>query len=95
MDKIDAAYFMICEPKVTMERELRIAISQKLGETTNPKTVETLVKRYKTAYKILSPKFKQLHLIDTTNLNEQIMIEVIATKTLNILEQKTILKSAP
>jgi len=28
-------------------------------------------------------------LIDTTNVNEQNMIEVIATKTLEILEQKT------
>jgi len=89
VDKIDASYFMTCDAKEAMRRELRIALSQKLGETTNPKTVETLVARYRSAYQILSPHHKQLHLIDTTNVNEQNMIEVIATKTLEILEQKT------
>ena len=89
IDKIDAAYFMTCEPKVAMDRELRIALSQKLGETTNPKTVRTLVARYKSAYEILSPRYQQLHLIDTTSLGETEMIEKIATKTLDILEKKS------
>lgn len=87
-DKIDIAYFMVCEPEIAMERELRIALSQKLGETTNPKTVETLVKRYKKSFDILSPSYKQLSLIDTTLIDEQTMVETIATKTLDILEQK-------
>ncbi|KKT59198.1 hypothetical protein A3G55_01240 [Candidatus Giovannonibacteria bacterium RIFCSPLOWO2_12_FULL_44_25] len=89
VDKIDAAYFMICDPKVAMERELRIALSQKLGETTNPKTVRTLVVRYKSAYKILSPKNQQLQLINTTRLTETEMVETIATNILDILEQKS------
>ncbi|HBA52310.1 TPA: hypothetical protein DCY68_00685 [Candidatus Azambacteria bacterium] len=88
-DKIDAAYFMVCDSKLAMERELRIALSRKLGETTNPKTVDILVRRYKNAYNILSPQFPQLQLIDTTTLNEQEMIKNIAVKTLQILEQKT------
>ncbi|MDO8676691.1 MAG: hypothetical protein Q7K16_03535 [Candidatus Azambacteria bacterium] len=89
MDKIDAAYFMVCDSQEAMKRELRIALSRKLGETSNPKTIETLVSRYRSAYQILSPHYKQLHLIDTTNVDEQSMVEVIATKTLEILEQKT------
>lgn len=89
IDKIDAAYFMVCDPKVAMERELRIALSQKLGETTNPKTVKTLVERYKSAYKFLSPKHHQLHLVDTTNLSETEMVEKIATNILDILEKKS------
>lgn len=87
-DKIDAAYFMVCEPEEALERELRIALSQKLGETTNPATIKTLVERYKSAYETLSPKYQQLHLIDTTNINEQTMVEVIAREILNIFEKK-------
>ncbi|MDO8575044.1 MAG: hypothetical protein Q7R61_02100 [bacterium] len=87
-DKIDAAYFMICDPEEALKRELRIALSQKLGETTNPATIKTLVKRYKSAYKILSPEYKQLRLMDTTRVAEQVMIETIAREILNVFEKK-------
>jgi len=87
-DKIDAAYFMTCDPKEALKRELRIALSQKLGKTTNPATIKTLVGRYKSAYKVLSPKYKQLHLMDTTRIDEQIMVEVIAREILNVFEKK-------
>ncbi len=88
MDKIDAAYFMVCNPEVAMQREQRIALSQKLGETTNPKTIHSLIGRYRAAHVELSPRFKQLQLIDTTQMGEQEMVEVMAKKTLDILEQK-------
>lgn len=88
IDKIDIAYFMICDPKIAMERELRIALTQKLGETTNPKTVETLVNRYKKAYDILSPKHKQLNLLDTTKMKEHKMVEMIAEQVLDTLQKK-------
>lgn len=87
-DKIDAAYFMICDPEEAMRRELRISLSQKLGETTNPATIRTLVERYKSAYEILFPKHSQIRLIDTTHINEQTMIEIIAQETLNTFEKK-------
>jgi len=87
-DKIDAAYFMICDSKEAARRELRIALSQKLGETTNSKTVETLVARYRSAYEILSPEYKQLRLMDTTRIDEQVMVETIAREILNIFEKK-------
>lgn len=87
-DKIDAAYFMICDPEEALKRELRIALSQKLGETTNPETIKTLVKRYKSAYEILSPEYKQLRLMDTTGVGEQVMIETIAREILNVFEKK-------
>ncbi|MBI2635196.1 MAG: hypothetical protein HYW79_01475 [Parcubacteria group bacterium] len=89
INKIDAAYFLICDPEVAMKRELRIALSQKLGDTTNPKTIETLVSRYRSAFEILSPEYKQLRLMDTTNIDEQVMIETIAQEILNIFEKKT------
>lgn len=87
-DKIDAAYFMVCDPDEALRRELRIALSQKLGETTNPETIKTLVKRYKSAHEILSPQYKQLRLMDTTDINEQLMVETIAMQILEIFEQK-------
>ena len=89
IDKIDAAYFMVCSSQEAMRREMRIALSQKLGETTNPKTIEKMAARYRSAYEILSPRHKQLYLIDTTDLDEQKMVEMIAAKTLEIFEQKT------
>lgn len=88
VDKVDASYFMTCDKEEAMRRELRIALSQKLGETTNPKTIETLVTRYRSTYEILSPRHKQLHLVDTTHLNEHIMVETIAQEVLNIFEKK-------
>jgi thymidylate kinase len=89
MPHIDVAYFMICDPRIAMERELRIALSDKLGETTNPETVTRLVGRYKAAYQTLSPTNPQLHLIDTTAMTEQEMVEFVGQKTLDILESKT------
>lgn len=88
MDKIDAAYFMVCNPEIAMQREQRIALSDKLGETTNPKTIHALIGRYRTAHTELAPRFRQLQLIDTTGLSEQEMVEMLAKKTLDVLEQK-------
>lgn len=93
VDKIDVAVFMLCGPEEAMKRELRIALSSKLGETTNPKTIETLVERYQRAYIALSPRYPQLHLFDTTNLAEGVMVETIVMHIFDVLEQKT--KSGP
>jgi len=90
VDKIDVAYFMVCDPTTAMKRELRIALSEKLGETTNPQTIKTLVERYKSAYETLSPLHPQLNLIDTTEWDEKTMIEHIANHALNTLEQKAL-----
>ncbi len=89
LDRIDLAYFMISDPSVAMDREMRIALSTKLGETSNPKTIETLVDRYKAAYKRLSPDHPQLKLLDTTSMNEQTMVKLIADQVLNALVEKT------
>jgi thymidylate kinase len=88
-DKIDAAYFFVCDPEVAMEREMRIALSKKMGETTNPETIRTLVNRYKRAYELLRPEHIQLVLMDTTHMDEQAMVEETAYHALSILEKKT------
>lgn len=88
-DKIDAAIFMVCDPKEAMKREMRLSMSQKVGETTNPKTVESLVNRYKAAYQLLSPKYKQVVMFDTTNLDEETMVQTITNKVVDMLIAKT------
>jgi len=92
---VDIAYIMVCDPETAIAREHRIALSHKLGETTNPKTLQALVRRYKDTYKVLSPKYPQLHLIDTTHLDEESMVEIVATKTLDILEHSIQTQSHP
>lgn len=87
-DKIDLAYFMVCDPEEAVKRELRVALSQKLGETTNAKTVTTLVARYRSTYESLSPEYTQIRLMDTTRISEQVMVETIAREVLNIFEKK-------
>lgn len=89
INSIDVAYFMVAESKAAMKRELKIALSSKLGETTNPKTVRTLVQRYRNAYKELFPEYPQLRLLDTTRLDEKAMVGKIARDVLQTLEQKS------
>jgi thymidylate kinase len=86
--EIDAAYFMVANPEVAMSRELRIASSKKMGETTNPQSIATLVERYTRAYERLSPQYPQLHFLDTSNLSEQEMIDRITAEVFEILKQK-------
>jgi len=88
VDMIDKAYFMICDPEVAMDREHRIALSRKLGETTNMETIRALVSRYQEAFRILSPQYTQLTLINTTNLDEITMVESVAEDVLKALEAK-------
>lgn len=86
--EIDIAYFLICDPEETMRRELRIALSHKLGETTNPEMVKKLINRYKSAYEVLGPENPNLHLIDTSVLGEQDMVSTIAKHALEVLTKK-------
>lgn len=88
IDKIDLCYFMICDPEKSIERNKKIALSDKFGETSNPATITTLVERYKKAYELLSPQYPQLRLIDTTNMDEQKMVSIIASDMLETLEKK-------
>lgn len=91
-DFLDGAYFMICEPQEAMKRELKIALSKKLGETTNPETIGMLVDRYRRAFGNLKNRFPQLTLFDTTRLDENVMIQQVATQILDIMERKATAK---
>ncbi len=85
---IDLAFIVTCETEEAMRRELRIAVTNELGETTNPATVEKLVRRYTAAHEILAPVWPQLYLFDTTRLNEREMVERVTDTILNALIKK-------
>ncbi len=87
-DSMDAAFFMVCDAKEAMEREMRLSLTDKEAFASNPKTIATLVNRYREAFKVLSPKYKQLELIDTTSLQEYEMVEQMINKILDILVKK-------
>ncbi len=88
LDKIDVAYFMICDPDVAVERDLKDATIKTLGNTTNPSSIKNLVSIYKEAYEKLHPVSPQLFIIDTTNMTTPEMVDFLTTKTLTLLEEK-------
>ncbi|OGZ06292.1 MAG: hypothetical protein A2845_00605 [Candidatus Lloydbacteria bacterium RIFCSPHIGHO2_01_FULL_49_22] len=85
VDRIIASYVVVCEPEEAMRRGQRIALSDKLGETSNPASIRKLVDRYRTMHEELSPKYPQIQLIDTTTMTESEMVNHIATDTLERL----------
>lgn len=85
---IDAAYFVVCDAKEAMEREMRLSMTQKTGETSNPQTIESLVARYRSAHATLSPRHGQLFLVDTTHLGEEEMVEKFTNDILDVLLAK-------
>ena len=88
VDRVIASYVMVCDAEEAMRRELRIALSDKMGETTNPDTITSLVARYRTMCKDLGAQFPQLQLIETTTMQEQEMVSYIATTTLETILRK-------
>src|SRR3989344_893744 len=89
INDIDAAYFVVCEPEESMKRALKNSTTKKVGATTNPAKVAELVEKYRSAFKTLSPKYKQLELIDTTNMKEKEMVNIFTVKVLDALTKKS------
>jgi thymidylate kinase len=92
IDVIDAAYFMVCDPDIAMKREQRVALTPKLGESTTPANVRTLVNRYEQAFGMLSPSYPQLKFLDTTDMTEQEVLEHIALELFETFETKAKLR---
>lgn len=85
---LDSVFIMTCSPEVAMERELKIALSSQLGETTNPKSIMTLAEIWKTAYKTLRDDYPQLQFVDTTTMGEQEMVETVTLTALEAFEKR-------
>jgi hypothetical protein len=80
---------MICDPKVALERELRVAVSKRPRETTNPTSIEQKIKIWRNAYSIQSSFHPNIRLINTTNLSEQAMVDYFTNDILTVLELKS------
>lgn len=89
IDNIDAAFFVVCDPAVSMERAMELSSTKKVGKTTNLEKVTALVEKYKTAFLCLARSHKQLELIDTTKLKKKEMVGLFTEKVLNALVNKT------
>jgi len=88
-DNIDVVYFVICDPEVAVQRESKIhAFNQEKGGTTNVPTIQALVDIFKNAHRHLYEKFPQLQIIDTTNLTEQEMVDLVLETTMERLVNK-------
>ncbi|MDO8467150.1 MAG: hypothetical protein Q7S83_03380 [bacterium] len=85
---IDLPIFVVCNPEEAMRREQRISVSKKMGQTSNPATIATLVNRYRTAFNQLKPDYHQLQLLDTTKMREQAVIEKVTGMILEMMEKK-------
>jgi len=88
VNKLDAVYFVVCAPEVAMKRSKAVSLTDRLGNFTNPQTIKVLVDRFQLAYNILSPRFPQLRIIDTSKMDKQEMVEYFANETLAAMEKK-------
>ncbi len=86
---LDLVYFMICDSQVAIEREMRVALSRRPRETTTPASIESKVKLWQKVYKLLHPVHPNVRLVNTTEMNEQEMIEFVANDVLTVLEAKS------
>lgn len=94
-EKLDIVYFMICDPKIALERELRIAVSRRPRETTTQASIEQKIRIWKTAYELYSEKHPRIRLVDTTHMDEQAMVDFFTNDILTVLEEKSEQKPLP
>lgn len=92
---IDVAYFVTCAPEVAFEREIRGGFSLKRRGTTNLETMRVLTERFLNAHMSLSPRYPQIHLVDTSHLDPRKMVEVVSHDLLKILEAEVKRDAAP
>lgn len=94
VNKVDVVWFITCEPEEAMRRYQRNSQIRRVGESTNPETIQTRINQYREAYEKLKPQFAQLNFLDTTHLDEKTMVETVTNRTLELLEQKINQKTA-
>jgi thymidylate kinase len=87
-DTVDLAFFMVCQPEEAMRREMQFALTERLGETTNPAAIATLFDRFQRAYDLLHPHHPQLRLVDTTAMSGSEMVDHIGSTILDALERR-------
>lgn len=91
IDKLDAVYFVVCDPAEAMKRSKEVSLTDRLGNFTNPQTIKVLVDRFKQAHLDLSSRFPQLQIVNTTKANKQGMVEHFANDILATMEKRVML----
>jgi hypothetical protein len=86
--RIVTSYIVLCEADEAVRRGQRIAASDNLGASSNPESIRKSVERHQQMFAELSPRYPQLHLVDTTHMDEKTMVEHIATTTMEALLAK-------
>lgn len=74
IEKIDIAFFVVCYAEVAVSREQRNAVSEGYGMYTNPKSIAKLYRFYNHAFRYLEHRYLNIHLLDTTNIEEKQMV---------------------
>jgi len=87
-DRLITSYIVLCEADEAVRRGQRIAASENLGASSNPESIRKSVERHQQMFAELSPRYPQLHLVDTTHMDEKTMVEHIATTTMEALLAK-------
>lgn len=88
-DDVDVAFYITCDAQTAITRRNQVGLGAHRGTVTTHQSIKKLVQFFHYAHQILQTRFSQLHLIDTTNLNEQEALEVVGQKILDALEAKT------
>lgn len=87
-ERIITSYIVLCDADEAVRRGQRIAASDNLGASSNPESIRKSVERHQQMFAELSPRYPQLHLVDTTHMDEKTMVEHIATTTMKALLAK-------
>lgn len=85
---IDLCYFVTCDSSVSSDRDKELNFAEIFGPTTNPKSVAFLENVGKRVFEELSPRYPQMKILDTTNINKRDMVQKIAEDILLSLEKK-------
>lgn len=70
-NNIDICFFIMCNPKIAIQRDQQWSLTKKAGSFTNLETVTQLYNIFKGGYNYFKEKDSPVSLIDTTNLNPQ------------------------
>ncbi len=88
-EKIDVCYFLVCDPEMSMKRELKDAISNEVRETTNIESIKMLDGIWRKAYDIQHSFHTNIRLIDTTNITVAEMTRMVSKDILDTMERKS------
>ncbi|MBU1178960.1 hypothetical protein KKB69_01295 [Patescibacteria group bacterium] len=91
LNMIDAVFFVTTTAEEAIKRDQSVSLTEKFGGTTNPKSLENLVRINEAAYqqkKCLADSPKNIFLINTSGLKITEMTELVLSTALGALENR-------